>query len=106
MSAGRFGVELALTRTPAVADEMVRTYLGPLLRMPDHRRDPLLETIAAWVRRPGQHTAIAEDLHVSVRTVHYRMDRLREVLGGVVDDAELAFRTSRTAFSGIYVTGL
>ena len=88
LHAGAFGADLALARDPAIAQEMVRTYLGPLLEMPEHRRCPLLETIAAWVRRPGQHTAIAEELCVSVRTVRYRMDRLREVLGDLVDDVD------------------
>ena len=86
--AGAFAAALALARDPAMAEEMVRTYLGPLLELPEHRCLPLLETVAAWVRRPGQHTAIGDELHVSVRTVRYRMDRVREVLGDLVDDPE------------------
>lgn len=80
--------DLVLAREPVLADDLVRSLLGPLLDLPDHRRAPLLETLAAWVVQPGHHTVLAQDLHVSVRTVRYRIDRLRELLGEVVDDPD------------------
>ena len=80
------GVEAMVVRDPHVSEHLVRAHLGPLLELAPQRRGALTETVAAWVAMPGHYTAIAELLGVSVRTVRYRMDRLRELLGGLVDD--------------------
>ena len=78
--------DLVIARDPVVADDLVRSLLGPLIDLPEQRRVPLLETLSAWVLQPGHHTVLADELHVSVRTVRYRVDRLRELLGDVIDD--------------------
>lgn len=80
--------DLVIARDPVIADDLVGSLLGPLLDLPEQRRRAMLETLAAWVAQPGHHTALAEELHVSVRTVRYRVDRLRELLGDVVDDPD------------------
>lgn len=80
--------ELVIARDPVIAEDLVGRLLGPLLDLPEQRRCAMLETLAAWVVQPGHHTALAEQLHISVRTVRYRVDRLRELLGGVVDDPD------------------
>ncbi len=82
------GVEAMVARDAHVAQHLVRAHLGPLLELAPHRRAPLTETVAAWVALPGHYTAIAEKVGVSVRTVRYRMDRLRGLLGGLVDDPD------------------
>lgn len=79
-------VDLLLDAAPTIVEELVTTRLWPLLELPPPRRDPLLDTLAAWLAAPGRHTAIAERLHVHARTVRYRVDRLRELLGHGIDD--------------------
>jgi DNA-binding PucR family transcriptional regulator len=81
-------VALLLHGQPQLATELAHTHLAPLLELPERRREPMLETLAAWLQRPGQHTALAEQLHVHARTVRYRIDRLRQLLGPVVDDPD------------------
>lgn len=78
--------ELLLASRSSLADALRRRWLAPLLELPVARREPLLETLAAWLELPGQYTSLAERLHVHVRTVRYRVDRLRVLLGPVVDD--------------------
>ena len=85
------GAELILDYVPTIAGELVRAQLQPLLELPLRRRQPLIETLAAWVRRSGSTTEVARDLHVSVRTVRHRLARLRELLGGLVDDPDQRF---------------
>ncbi|WP_052665475.1 PucR family transcriptional regulator [Nitriliruptor alkaliphilus] len=79
-------VDLALLRSPALADELVTEWLAPLLALPARRAEPLLETLEAWLASPGHLTAIGRQLHVHVRTVRYRLDAVRELLGAVVDE--------------------
>lgn len=80
---------LLLAAHPTLGGVLARRWLAPLYELPEHRRVPLLETLEAWLETPGQYTYLAERLHVHVRTVRYRVDRLRAVLGDVVDDPEL-----------------
>lgn len=79
-------IDLLLVAGRDVVDDLIERRLGPLLAVPRKRREPMLETLDEWLRRPGQLTAIAEDLHVHVQTVRYRVERLRELLGDVIDD--------------------
>jgi DNA-binding PucR family transcriptional regulator len=43
-------------------------------------------TLRAWLRNPGQRKTIAHELGVHPQTVRYRMTRLRELFGPVLDD--------------------
>ena len=81
-------VDLMLERQPDLVAHLVRERLAPLLALPARRREPLLETLVAWLRRPGQVSAIAQDLHVHSQTVRYRVERLRELLGPQLEDPE------------------
>lgn len=92
---------LLLAAHPTLGGVLAQRWLAPLYELPEARREPLLETLEAWLESPGQYTFLAERLHVHVRTVRYRVDRLREVLGDVVDDPDqrlelaLALRADR-----------
>ena len=64
---------------PAVAD-LVHAVLGPLV----HARggaEPLLATLEAYFATGGVSTESAKRLHVAVRTVTYRLDRIRTLTG-------------------------
>ena len=69
---------------PAIVD-LVHAVLGPLV----HARggaQPLLDTLEAYFDTGGVATESAKRLHVAVRTVTYRLDRIRTLSGYDVTD--------------------
>jgi sugar diacid utilization regulator len=92
---------LLLHRDPALAAELVEQRLAPLAALAPGPRLRLEQTLLAWLRRQGSIPAAAADLHVHRQTVRYRLGRLRELLGEVLDDPdgrlelELALRSRR-----------
>lgn len=69
-----------LTRDqPAIVD-LVQTVLGPLARARDGA-EPLLDTLSAYFEAGGVATEAAARLHLSVRAVTYRLDRVRTLSG-------------------------
>ena len=69
-----------LLRDRAAVDELVMTVLGPLVGARGGAQ-PLLETLDAYYATGGVSTATATRLHLSVRAVTYRLQRVRELLG-------------------------
>jgi sugar diacid utilization regulator len=69
-----------LLRDRAAVNELVSTVLGPLATARGGA-GPLLETLDAYYASGGVSTATAERLHLSVRAVTYRLQRVRELLG-------------------------
>jgi hypothetical protein len=74
-------VDLLLLQEPALAASLAEDVLGPLSVLPAAARDRLLETLGAWLRHQGEVRPVAEELHVHVQTVRYRVAQLRELLG-------------------------
>lgn len=70
---------LLLRDRPAITD-LVATLLTPLLAARGGA-EPLLETLAAYFAAGGNATLTARDLHLSVRAVTYRLERVRELTG-------------------------
>jgi sugar diacid utilization regulator len=69
-----------LTRDqPAIVD-LVQTVLGPLTLARDGA-EPLLDTLSAYFETGGVATEAASRLHLSVRAVTYRLDRVRTLTG-------------------------
>jgi sugar diacid utilization regulator len=69
-----------LTRDqPAIVD-LVHTVLGPLSLARDGA-EPLLDTLSAYFEVGGVATEAATRLHLSVRAVTYRLDRVRTLTG-------------------------
>ncbi|MEH1130555.1 PucR family transcriptional regulator [Micromonospora sp. CPCC 206061] len=74
---------------PAIVD-LVFAVLNPLV----HARggaEPLLETLDAYFATGGVATESAKSLHVSVRTVTYRLDRIKTMTGYDVANPEHRF---------------
>jgi sugar diacid utilization regulator len=69
-----------LVRDRAAITDLVQTLLTPLARARGGA-GPLLATLAAYYARGGVATAAALDLHLSVRTVTYRLARVRDLTG-------------------------
>ncbi|KWW96719.1 hypothetical protein TR75_12805 [Hydrogenibacillus schlegelii] len=67
---------------------LIEAVLGPLFRLPENRRQVLLETAEAVVEAHGDLRRAAERLHVHRNTVRYRKRQGEEVLGMPLDDPE------------------
>ncbi len=60
--------------------DLVEDTLGPL-RTVRGGAQPLIDTVLAYVDAGGNAAAAARRLHLSVRAVTYRLDRVRELTG-------------------------
>ena len=80
VSAADLLIYQVLLRDRAAITDLVRTLLTPLARARGGA-GPLLATLAAYYARGGVAAAAARDLHLSVRTVTYRLARVRELTG-------------------------
>ena len=69
-----------LLRDRAAITDLVQTLLTPLARARGGA-GPLLATLDAYYARGGVAAAAARDLHLSVRTVTYRLARVRDLTG-------------------------
>ena len=87
---------------PAIAD-LVQSVLGELV----HARggaEPLLETLDAYFATGGVATTAARRLHLSVRAVTYRLDRIKTLTGYDAADPAQRF-TVHTAVLGAKLLG-
>ena len=92
-----------LLRDTAAITDLVTAVLGPLHRARGGAR-PLLDTLAAYFASGGVATETARRLHIGVRTVGYRLDRIRGLTGYSTDDA-LERYTLETAVLGARLLG-
>jgi hypothetical protein len=82
---------LLLASDPDLAGEIVRRRLAPLDSVDGQSRVNLTRTLQAWLRAQGHRKAIAYDLGVHPQTVRYRMARLRDLFGAVLDHPDQRF---------------
>jgi DNA-binding PucR family transcriptional regulator len=87
---------------PAIVD-LVQSVLDPL-RQARGGPQPLLDTLEAYFDRGGVATAAAAQLHLSVRAVTYRLDRVRSLTGYDATDARHRF-TLHAAVLGARLLG-
>ncbi|WP_020666639.1 PucR family transcriptional regulator [Amycolatopsis nigrescens] len=73
--------EALVVASPELADRLVVTVLGPLLRLPAAERDVLLGTLSAWLATNRSAVATAERLYCHRNTVLNRLRRLEKLLG-------------------------
>ena len=82
--------DIALHGAPEVAALRERL-LAPLRGQTPASRARLEATLLQWLRHRGAQSAIAAELGVHPQTVRYRMARLRELMGAVLEDPEQRF---------------
>jgi hypothetical protein len=82
---------LVLAADPDLAADLARARLAPLEAVAPGSRERLVETLRAWIDRPGQVQAVAAVLDVHPQTVRYRVRRLRELFGDALEDPEQRF---------------
>jgi DNA-binding PucR family transcriptional regulator len=92
-----------LLRDRTAITDLVTTVLGPL-REARGGAEPLLETLQAFFACHGNNAAVARSLHLSVRTVTYRLERVRRLTGYTPTDATQRF-TLETAVVGARLLG-
>ena len=92
-----------LRRDSAALSELVTEVLGPL-RGSRMGPGPLLETLTAYFTTGCVTTRTARRLHVGVRTVTYRLQRVKELTGYAADDPAQAF-TLQVAVLGARLIG-
>jgi len=92
-----------LLRDRAVVNELISTVLGPLAAARGGA-GPLLATLDAYYATGGVATTTATRLHLSVRAVTYRLQRVRELLGQDPTDPAVRF-TMHAAVLGARLLG-
>ncbi len=76
--------QLVLAQNPRLAERFVQHSLGPLLDAKTRNREQLLGTLQAYLAS-GSVKDAATALNLHRHTVLYRLDKLRELLGGDLD---------------------
>ncbi len=74
-----------------LASALATRRLAPLRILPHRSRTELSETLLAWLTHHGDANRAATDLHVHPQTVRYRLNKLRELYGNALDDADTRF---------------
>ncbi|MBQ0904187.1 CdaR family transcriptional regulator [Micromonospora sp. U21] len=69
-----------LLRDRDAITDLVTTVLGPLTAARGGA-EPYLETLTLLFDNQGNHTATARQMHLSVRAITYRLDRIRDLTG-------------------------
>ncbi|GAB4583657.1 PucR family transcriptional regulator [Nocardia sp. IFM 10818] len=70
-----------LAGSPEVATALSRTVLGPVLALPAHDRETLLDTLRAWFAHDGEVSAIAAAQFCHRNTVRLRLNRVATLTG-------------------------
>jgi len=84
-------VALLLDHDRRLAADVAQSALAPLAGETGLSRERLTVTLDAWLRHRGRTEAVARALHVHPQTVRYRLGRLRELLGGRMEDPDARF---------------
>ncbi len=82
---------LVLAQNPHLAERFVAHSLGPLLHPRTRNREQLLETLEAYLARGSVKDAAAA-LNLHRHTVLYRLDKVRDLLGGDLDTPAIRLR--------------
>lgn len=98
--------DVTLLADAELAGLLAERVLAPLAGLSAGERERLLGTLTSWLAHQRHTPAVAAALHVHPQTVRYRMARLRELLGGALEDPdgrlelELALRIAQLAGAG------
>jgi hypothetical protein len=79
-----------LSDEPLLA-QLANQQLSPLDELTPLQRQRLTETFCTWLETRGTAAEIADRLDVHPQTVRYRMRKLEQVFGGLLDDPDARF---------------
>lgn len=97
---------LLLAEAAPVVERIAALRLGCLRGLTPKSRQRMLQTALAYLRHQGNAVAAAAELGIHPQTARYRISRLREVMGGQLDDPaarfelEVALRAGGPAVGG------
>ena len=74
-----------------LAREFALARLAPLAELRPAPRERLTASLTAWLDCQGRVDETARALDVHPQTVRYRLNQLREVFGGALDDPQARF---------------
>jgi hypothetical protein len=83
--------QLLLFENRALVERIAARRLAPLRKLTPKARQRMEETALAYVRERGNAAAMGRALDVHPQTARYRLARLRELLGGELDDPDARF---------------
>jgi hypothetical protein len=83
--------ELLLRADPRLAEELVADRLAPLRELTPRSRARLTETLGVWLAEQGRLGQVADRLGIHPQTARYRLGRLRELFGDVLDQPDGRF---------------
>ncbi|MCA0331401.1 MAG: helix-turn-helix domain-containing protein [Actinobacteria bacterium] len=83
---------LAESADPAGLEDLVRSWLGPLVDYDADRNSDLVRTLASFLDHGGNYDATADALTIGRTTVRYRLRRIRELTGYDLSDPETRFQ--------------
>ncbi|MGI8505761.1 MAG: helix-turn-helix domain-containing protein [Solirubrobacteraceae bacterium] len=83
--------ELLLRSDTLLASELAADRLAPLQSLSPGSRSRLTETLRVWLAEQGRLGQVAERLGIHPQTARYRLGRLRELFGDVIDDPDSRF---------------
>ena len=84
-------VDLVLQADAVLASEFAQSRLAALAELKAGVRARLTATLSAWLDCQGRIDETARALDVHPQTVRYRLNQLREALGGALDDPDARF---------------
>jgi hypothetical protein len=79
-------IAVLVAASPDAATAIAQNVLGPVLELPEHDRNTLLDTFEAWLRNAGSINDTARELYCHPNTVRYRLRKLVEYTGRPVED--------------------
>ena len=82
---------LVVHRDAELLAALTSARLAPLDQLRESSRERFAETLLAWLQHRGERQHVAAALHVHPQTVGYRLGRLREMFGPVLDDPQGRF---------------
>jgi PucR C-terminal helix-turn-helix domain len=83
--------ELLLFESGGLGRRLAARVLAPLEELTPAGRARMEETALAYVQHGGNAVAMARALHLHPQTIRYRLGRLRDLLGGALDDPDSRF---------------
>ena len=83
--------ELLLRSDPGLAAELAADRLAPLRELSPGSRERLRETLRVWLAEQGRLGAVAKRMAIHPQTARYRLGRLRELFGELLDDPDERF---------------
>jgi hypothetical protein len=83
--------ELLLRADPRLAEELVADRLAPLRELTPGSRARLTETLGVWLAEQGRLGQVADRLGIHPQTARYRLGRLRELFGDVLEQPDGRF---------------